>query len=166
MSATTTAPTEGQGPQGRGTEGHHRATADRSGELVGALARVGVDVDASSRRRAEYAYDASLYRVPPMAVAFPRDADDVAAAVSVARDLGVPVTPRGGGTSIAGNAVGPGLVLDLSRRVDRIGAIDARPASRMSTRASCSTTSSARPRRTACASDPTRRRTTAAASAG
>jgi FAD/FMN-containing dehydrogenase/Fe-S oxidoreductase len=60
-----------------------------------------------------------------MAVAFPRDADDVAAAVSVARDLGVPVTPRGGGTSIAGNAVGPGLVLDLSRRVDRIGAIDA-----------------------------------------
>jgi FAD/FMN-containing dehydrogenase/Fe-S oxidoreductase len=98
--------------------------SDRTRDLVGALARAGVEVDASGRRRAEYSYDASLYRVPPLAVAFPRDADDVAAAVDVARAHGVPVTPRGGGTSIAGNAVGPGLVIDLSRRVDRIGAID------------------------------------------
>ena len=94
-------------------------------DLVDTLTRADVEVDASTRRRAEYAYDASLYRVPPMAVAFPRDTDDVVAAVHAASALGVPVTPRGGGTSIAGNAVGPGLVVDLSRRVDRIHRIDA-----------------------------------------
>ena len=101
------------------------AGADRSGDLVAALVRAGVEADASSRRRAEYSYDASLYRVPPLAVAFPRDADEVVAAVAAAREVGVPITPRGSGTSIAGNAVGPGLVVDLSRRIDRIGAIDA-----------------------------------------
>ncbi len=93
-------------------------------DLVDRLAAVGVTADSATRRRAEYSYDASLYRVTPLAVAFPRDADDVAAAVNVARELGVPVTPRGGGTSIAGNAVGPGLIIDLSRRVDRIRRID------------------------------------------
>ncbi len=93
-------------------------------DLTDGLTAAGVPADATTRRRAEYAYDASLYRVVPLAVAFPRDADDVAAAVQVAGRLGVPVTPRGGGTSIAGNAVGPGLVIDLSRRVDRIHHID------------------------------------------
>jgi len=100
-------------------------------ELVAELARFGVEADGSTRRRAEYAYDASLYRVPPRAVAFPRDADEVSAAVDVCRGLGVPVTPRGGGTSIAGNAVGTGLVLDLSRRIDTIRSID--PESRTAT---------------------------------
>ena len=97
----------------------------RGEELVRSLERAGVtEADASTRRRAEYSYDASLYRVPPLAVAFPRDADEVAAAVEVCRGLEVPLTPRGSGTSIAGNAVGTGLVLDLSRRVDRIHHID------------------------------------------
>ena len=95
-----------------------------SGTLVAELERVGVRVDPTTRRRAEYAYDASLYRVLPLAVAFPRDADEVAAAVSVCRSLGVPLTPRGAGTSIAGNAVGAGLVLDLSRRLDAIRRLD------------------------------------------
>ena len=92
--------------------------------LLDALHRRDVEVDASTRRRAEYAYDASLYRVPPLAVAFPRDADDAAAAVDACRSIGVPITPRGGGTSIAGNAVGPGLVIDLSR-LDRVVEVDA-----------------------------------------
>lgn len=97
---------------------------DRTRELVDALARRGIGADASTRRRAEYAYDASLYRVPPLAVAFPRGPDDVAAAVATCHDLEVPVTPRGGGTSIAGNAVGPGLVLDLSRTMTTIHDVD------------------------------------------
>ena len=102
-----------------------RRGAAGSAELVAELARAGVSgADASVRRRAEYSYDASLYRVPPLAVAFPRDADEVAAAVAVCREMQVPLTPRGSGTSIAGNAVGPGLVLDLSRRLDRIHHID------------------------------------------
>ncbi|WP_328438064.1 FAD-binding oxidoreductase [Streptomyces sp. NBC_00444] len=71
-----------------------------------------------------YAYDASNYRVPPRAVAFPRSADDVVAVVRACRETGVPVTARGGGTSMAGNAVGPGVVLDFSRYMNRILDID------------------------------------------
>ncbi|HEY0188857.1 MAG TPA: FAD-binding and (Fe-S)-binding domain-containing protein [Cellulomonas sp.] len=81
-------------------------------------------VDDSARRRAEYATDASNYRVLPTVVAFPRDVDDALAALDVARGLGVPVTSRGGGTSVAGNAVGTGLVLDWSRHVNRVLDID------------------------------------------
>jgi FAD/FMN-containing dehydrogenase/Fe-S oxidoreductase len=81
-----------------------------------------VRVDDYTRRL--YAADASLFAVEPLAVAFPRDADDVAAAVTVAGRLGVPIVARGGGTSLAGQAVGNrGLVLDLSRHMDAIGEI-------------------------------------------
>jgi FAD/FMN-containing dehydrogenase/Fe-S oxidoreductase len=82
------------------------------------------EVDISTRRRAEYSGDASLYRLAPTAVAFPRSTDEVLAAVSVCRANGVPLTARGAGTSIAGNAVGTGLVLDFSRHLNRITALD------------------------------------------
>ncbi|WP_330234189.1 FAD-binding oxidoreductase [Nocardia sp. NBC_00508] len=82
------------------------------------------EVDTSERRRAEYSSDASNYRVRPAAVVFPRTGEDVAATLEFARDHGLPVTARGGGTSVAGNAIGPGLVLDFSRHMNRIGAID------------------------------------------
>ncbi len=82
------------------------------------------DVDDSTRRRAEYATDASNYRVIPQVVAFPRDVDDALAALETARSMGIPVTSRGGGTSVAGNAVGTGLVLDWSRHVNRVHSID------------------------------------------
>lgn len=85
-------------------------------------------VDDSTRRRAEYSTDASNYRVVPQVVAFPQDTDDVLAALEVTRTLGVPLTARGGGTSVAGNAVGTGVVLDFSRHVNRILDID--PAAR------------------------------------
>ena len=81
-------------------------------------------VDASARRRAEYSSDASNYRVVPRAVVFPRSADDVLAAAAVCRELAVPLTARGGGTSIAGNSVGPGVVLDLSRHLNQVVGID------------------------------------------
>ncbi|WP_367318472.1 FAD-binding and (Fe-S)-binding domain-containing protein [Streptomyces sp. HUAS ZL42] len=71
-----------------------------------------------------YAYDASNYRVPPRAVVFPRSADDVVAVLWACRETGIPVTARGGGTSMAGNAVGPGVVLDFSRYMNRILDID------------------------------------------
>ncbi|MFD1214758.1 FAD-binding oxidoreductase, partial [Arthrobacter sp. GCM10027362] len=88
------------------------------------LAAAGLDADDSPRRRAEYSYDASNYRVPPLAVVFPRSADDVAAALAICRETGTPLTARGGGTSMAGNAVGPGVVLDFSRHLNRIRGID------------------------------------------
>lgn len=81
-------------------------------------------VEAGARRRAEYSGDASLYRVTPRVVVFPRTEDDVVAVVDVARDHHVPLTMRGAGTSIAGNAVGPGIVLDTSRHFNEILAVD------------------------------------------
>ncbi|MFF0608705.1 FAD-binding and (Fe-S)-binding domain-containing protein [Nocardia tengchongensis] len=82
------------------------------------------EVDTGPRRRAEYASDASNYRVPPRAVVFPRDAADVAAALDIARAEGLSVTARGAGTSVAGNAIGPGLVLDFSRHMTAILDLD------------------------------------------
>src|SRR6476469_33364 len=94
-------------------------------ELVRALRRAGVgEVDAAVRRRAEYSSDASNYRVVPQAIVFPRHTDEIAATLDVARAAGVPVTSRGGGTSTAGNAIGPGLVLDFSRHLNRVLAVD------------------------------------------
>ncbi|MCL2782249.1 MAG: FAD-binding protein, partial [Actinomycetia bacterium] len=89
------------------------------------MRRAGVrGVDTSVRRRAEYSSDASNYRVPPIGVVFPRDADEVIAALAVCRELGVPLTARGAGTSIAGNAIGPGVVLDFSRHLNRVLEVD------------------------------------------
>lgn len=86
--------------------------------------RLGDLVDASSLTRALYSADASNYRVVPRAVVMPRTKEDVIAAAGVARAHRVPVTVRGGGTSCAGNAVGPGLVIDFSRSMNRILSVD------------------------------------------
>ncbi|MFB8348837.1 FAD-binding and (Fe-S)-binding domain-containing protein [Streptomyces niveus] len=72
-----------------------------------------------------FSRDASMYAITPLGVAFPRHADDVAAAVAAAAAHGVPVVPRGAGTSLAGQTVGPGLVLDLSRHMNRVLELDA-----------------------------------------
>ncbi|MFS0702137.1 FAD-binding and (Fe-S)-binding domain-containing protein [Cellulomonas sp. 179-A 4D5 NHS] len=101
------------------------AAAQPTPDVVAALrSAVRGSVDDSSRRRAEYSTDASNYRVVPQVVVFPRDTDDVLAALEVTRAAGVPLTSRGGGTSVAGNAVGTGVVLDFSRHVNRVLAID------------------------------------------
>lgn len=95
--------------------------------LVARLAETaaGLRVETGPGTTGQYAYDASNYRVPPRAVVFPRSADDVVAVLRACRETGVPVTARGGGTSMAGNAVGPGVVLDFSRYMNRILDIDA-----------------------------------------
>ncbi|WP_370353707.1 FAD-binding and (Fe-S)-binding domain-containing protein [Catenulispora sp. EB89] len=90
-----------------------------------ALADAGLDVGFGARRRAEYSADASNHRHVPRGVGFPRDAGQVAAAVRICAEHGVPVTLRGGGTSVAGNAVGEGLVLDCSRYFGRVLELDA-----------------------------------------
>ncbi len=82
------------------------------------------DVLVDDTTRAAYSSDASLYRVRPLVVARPRHADEVAAALDACRAAGVPLTARGAGTSIAGNAVGTGLVLDFSRHLRRVLAVD------------------------------------------
>jgi len=101
------------------------AAGGRTAELAAALAAAGVgEVDYSPRRLAEYSTDASLYRVLPQAVVYPRSADEVAAVLEACRAVRAPLTARGAGTSIAGNAVGPGVIMDCSRHLNRIRGID------------------------------------------
>ena len=97
-----------------------------AGELETALRHaLEGDVRADAYTRHLYAADASMYAVEPLLVAFPRSTDDVAAAVAIAAEHGVPVVSRGGGTSLAGQAAGGrGIVLDHSRHLDAIGEVD------------------------------------------
>lgn len=67
--------------------------------------------------RALYSTDASPYRIAPIGVVVPLDEDDVKAAVRVAYDLKVPILPRGGGTSLAGQTVAAALVIDMSKHL-------------------------------------------------
>lgn len=82
------------------------------------------DVRMDGTSRAAYSSDASLYRVTPAAVVFPADHDEVARVIEVCGEHGVPLTARGAGTSVAGNAVGTGVVLDFSRYMNRVLAVD------------------------------------------
>src|SRR4051795_6552116 len=86
---------------------------------------VGHTLDATKLTRALYSSDASLYRVVPRAVAYPRSVDEAVAVLDAARTVRMPVTTRGAGTSCAGNAVGPGLVVDTARYLTAITSIDA-----------------------------------------
>ncbi|WP_248279083.1 FAD-binding and (Fe-S)-binding domain-containing protein [Brevibacterium sp. 'Marine'] len=74
--------------------------------------------------RAAYSSDASLFRLVPAAIVFPHDEGEVARVLSVARRLGVPITSRGAGTSIAGNAIGRGIVLDFSLHMNAVLDLD------------------------------------------
>ena len=75
--------------------------------------------------RGRYATDASIYQIEPLGVALPRDKADVAAALTIAREEGVPVLPRGGGTSQCGQTVARALVLDCSKYMNEVVALDA-----------------------------------------
>lgn len=70
-------------------------------------------VDAFSRGR--YATDASIYQMMPLGVVVPKTAEDIQAAISAARDEGIPILPRGGGTSQCGQTVNNALVIDNSK---------------------------------------------------
>src|SRR5438309_3350736 len=78
--------------------------------------------DAFSRGR--YATDASFYQIVPAGVVVPRTMDEALRALSIARDEGSTVTPRGGGTSQCGQTVNDGIVIDLSKHLNRIVSLD------------------------------------------
>ena len=94
-------------------------------ELVHQLERV---IDGEVRfdgySRMLYSTDASQYQIQPLGVVVPRDADDVQAAMELAARHRVPLLPRGGGSSLAGQCVGAGLVIDTSKYMDGILAVD------------------------------------------
>src|SRR5262245_42112621 len=70
--------------------------------------------------RALYSTDASVYQIVPLGVVLPKSEADVVATVQACSRFGVPITARGGGTSQAGQAIGPGIILDFSKHFNRI----------------------------------------------
>jgi FAD/FMN-containing dehydrogenase/Fe-S oxidoreductase len=82
------------------------------------------EASADSLIRAAYATDASILQVTPSVVVWPESVEDVAAAVKYAHETQTPIHPRGAGTGVAGEALGPGIVLDFSRKLNRILRLD------------------------------------------
>ncbi|MDO9301628.1 MAG: FAD-binding oxidoreductase, partial [Anaerolineales bacterium] len=78
------------------------------------------EVRADDISRALYSSDASIYQVKPYGVFFPRSAEEIQTAVRLAAKYQIPILPRGGGTSMAGQTVNEALVIDISRHLDNI----------------------------------------------
>ena len=83
------------------------------------------DLHADAATRTLYATDASVYREMPQAVALPKTENDICKLVRFAREYGASLIPRAAGTSLAGQVVGGGIVVDISRYLTRIVEIDA-----------------------------------------
>ena len=83
-------------------------------------ARISGEVRFDKVSRLLYSTDASIYEIEPIGVVLPRTHEDVFAAMEITRDFGVPVLPRGGGTSLAGQTVGEAVVLDMSKYLNKV----------------------------------------------
>ena len=81
-----------------------------------------VRFDATSRQL--YSTDASIYQMEPLGVVIARTSEDVVATVQTAAEMHVPITARGGGTSLSGQSIGPGIVLDCSKYLNNILELD------------------------------------------
>jgi FAD/FMN-containing dehydrogenase/Fe-S oxidoreductase len=101
-------------PPVRGTRLEARLARELRGDVL---------FDAFSRGR--YATDASIYQIVPLGVVVPRDEQDALTALEIARDAGVPILPRGAGSSQCGQTVGEALVIDNSKWLHRIVELDA-----------------------------------------
>ena len=95
-------------------------SAQQQATLTGANCDIAFD----NLTRQLYATDASIYRVEPIGVAFPRNAKQAGAIIEAAGHAGVSVTPRGAGTGLVGGALGEGLVIDFSRHNREISDLD------------------------------------------
>jgi FAD/FMN-containing dehydrogenase/Fe-S oxidoreductase len=78
------------------------------------------EVRFSDADRGMYASDASNYRMTPLGVVLPKNADEVVATVAACREFGAPIFARGGGTAIPGQTVNQGVLLDLSKYMNRL----------------------------------------------
>ena len=102
-----------------------RAGNEVAGRLAANLAsQTQGEVLFSAADRGRYATDASIYQAMPVGVFVPRSSADVALALDICRDLGVPIVARGGGTSQCGQTVGAGLVIDHSKYVRQVLAVN------------------------------------------
>jgi FAD/FMN-containing dehydrogenase/Fe-S oxidoreductase len=104
---------------------NHPEVIDARKELIHDLGSAIQHVAFDPMTRLLYSTDASIYQMMPIGVVFPRHADDVSAAVEIAAQHAVPILPRGGGSSLCGNAIGHAVILDFSRYMDQILNIDA-----------------------------------------
>src|SRR5512140_1618936 len=95
-----------------------------SAQQLAALAGANCEMAFDTLTRQLYATDASIYRIEPAAVAFPRGSRQAAALVEAAMQAGVSVIPRGAGTGLVGGALGEGLVIDFSRYNRQISDLD------------------------------------------
>ena len=109
-----------------GCSGTAVAPGDSAPGAIGCGARSAARCCSSRADRGRYATDASIYQVEPIGVIVPEEIDDVAAALAIAREEGVPVLPRGGGTSQCGQTVNRALVIDCSKHLRRILHVDRR----------------------------------------
>src|SRR5262249_35844254 len=81
-----------------------------------------VRFDRTSRQL--YSTDASIYQIEPLGVVIPRTLEDLQTAVQIALEMHVPITPRGGGPSLSGQSIGPGVVIDCSKYLNKLLSID------------------------------------------
>jgi FAD/FMN-containing dehydrogenase/Fe-S oxidoreductase len=93
-------------------------------EMIQELRKVVDQVSIDLTSRILYSTDASIYQVEPLGVVYPRNPDELAAAVEIASRFGIPVLARGSGSSVGGQAIGPAMILDCSRYLNKIIEID------------------------------------------
>ena len=107
----------------------NRRPKSRPGDDAHPLARrlareVRGEVLFSAADRGRYATDASFYQMMPAAVLVPETMDDALTGLALAREMGVPVTARGGGTSQCGQTINTGLVIDTSKHLNKVVSFD------------------------------------------
>src|SRR6185295_13755337 len=105
----------------RGTRIDERTLASLARDLANAVAG---EVRFDLHNRLLYATDASLYQVEPLGVVIPADIDDAVVAARFCAARGLPILPRGGGTSLAGQCTNRAVVIDLSPNCRRMLAVD------------------------------------------
>src|SRR5690242_4036040 len=108
-----------------GTRRRNSQEAAEDSDLASRLAReINGDVFFDSFNRGRYATDASFYQIMPGAVVVPRTTDEALRTLAICRDAGRTVTPRGGGTSQCGQTVNDGVMIDVSKHLNRIVSLD------------------------------------------
>ncbi|HEY43767.1 MAG TPA: FAD-binding protein [Anaerolineae bacterium] len=98
----------------------HEQVAEANREFIHEMGHAICEMHFDRMTRLLYSTDASIYQMIPVGVAIPRDEEEIAAAIEIADRYHVPILARGGGSSLAGQAVGHALVLDFSRYLDHI----------------------------------------------
>ena len=111
-------------PAARGNYDYVNDDVERPGLVADLESLVDGDVRFDSYSRQLYATDASIYEVPPIGVVFPTSTDDVAAVMAYCAEREIPVLPRGGGTSLAGQTVNEAVVLDFTKHMDDLVSVD------------------------------------------